>query len=82
MVKYIIRYVVSQVRLPSFSNYLNFLLQVDVHVCSDKSEYDRISFFHSYGDMGMILGLIARNSGLALGLKGLKVRPILLCFLH
>ncbi|KAF8195582.1 hypothetical protein BJ912DRAFT_957473 [Pholiota molesta] len=30
--------------------------QVDVHVCSDKSEYDRISFFHSYGDMGMILG--------------------------
>ncbi|KAF8903168.1 hypothetical protein CPB84DRAFT_1775029 [Gymnopilus junonius] len=47
--------------------------QVDVHVCSDKEEWDRIVFFHSYGDLGMILGLIARNSGLALGSKGLKL---------
>lgn len=30
-------------------------------------------FFHGYGDLGMILGLIAKNVGLALGSKGLKV---------
>jgi hypothetical protein len=47
--------------------------QVDVHVCADKTEWDRIRFFHAYGDMGMILGLLARNSGLHLGLHGLKV---------
>lgn len=47
--------------------------QVDVHVCADKAEWDRVVFFHAYGDLGMILGLIARNNGLALGTKGLKV---------
>lgn len=30
-------------------------------------------FFHSYGDLGMILGLLAKNNGLRLGLKGLEV---------
>lgn len=30
-------------------------------------------FFHGYGDLGMILGLIVKNVGLALGSKGLKV---------
>ncbi|KAJ7773064.1 hypothetical protein B0H16DRAFT_1511127 [Mycena metata] len=47
--------------------------QVDVHVCSDKAEWERIQFFNGYGDLGMIMGLIARNKGLALGSKGLKV---------
>ncbi|KAJ7637607.1 hypothetical protein DFH06DRAFT_1002532 [Mycena polygramma] len=47
--------------------------QVDVHVCSDKAEWERIHFFHGYGDLGMILGLVARNKGLALGSKGLKI---------
>ncbi|KAF9556738.1 hypothetical protein CPC08DRAFT_669482 [Agrocybe pediades] len=47
--------------------------QVDVHVCQDKSEWDRYFFFHAYGDFGMILGLIARNIGLHLGVKGLKM---------
>ncbi|KAF9483526.1 hypothetical protein BDN70DRAFT_990382 [Pholiota conissans] len=47
--------------------------QVDIHNCIDKAEYSRVSFFNSYGDLGMILGLIARNSGLALGVKGLKL---------
>ena len=46
--------------------------QVDVHVCSDKAEWESIHFFHGYGDLGMIFGLIARNKGLALGSKGLK----------
>ncbi|KAJ7022601.1 hypothetical protein C8F04DRAFT_1012287 [Mycena alexandri] len=47
--------------------------QVDVHVCSDKAEWERIQFFNGYGDLGMIMGLVARNKGLALGSKGLKV---------
>lgn len=47
--------------------------QVDINVCSDKAEWERIVFFHAYGDLGMILGLLARNHGLALGTKGLKV---------
>ncbi|KAJ7170574.1 hypothetical protein C8R43DRAFT_979893 [Mycena crocata] len=47
--------------------------QVDVHVCSDRAEWERIQFFHGYGDLGMIIGLVARNKGLALGSKGLKV---------
>ncbi|KAJ7494617.1 hypothetical protein B0H11DRAFT_1802070 [Mycena galericulata] len=47
--------------------------QVDVHVCSDKEEWARIDFFHGYGDLGMIMGLVARNKGLALGSKGLKI---------
>jgi hypothetical protein len=54
--------------------------QVDVHVCSDKAEWERIHFFHGYGDLGMILGLVARNKGLALGSKGLKV--LLDLYLH
>ncbi|KAF7312354.1 hypothetical protein MIND_00248500 [Mycena indigotica] len=48
--------------------------QVDVHVCADKAEWERIHFFHGNGDTGMILGLLARNNGLTLGTKGLKAR--------
>jgi hypothetical protein len=47
--------------------------QVDVNVCPDKDEWERVMFFHSYGDLGMILGLMARAYGLSLGTKGLKV---------
>ncbi|KAJ7716823.1 hypothetical protein DFH07DRAFT_934130 [Mycena maculata] len=47
--------------------------QVDVHVCTDKAEWERIQFFHGYGDLGMIMGLVARNKGLHLGSKGLKI---------
>lgn len=47
--------------------------QVDVNVCADKEEWDNIMFFHSYGDLGMILGVLARAHGLSLGTKGLKV---------
>ena len=47
--------------------------QVDVHVCADQDEWDRIVFFHGFGDLGMILGLIARNCGFSLSTKGLKV---------
>lgn len=48
--------------------------QVDVHPCDDMRELEAINFFNSYGDMGMILGVIARGVGLHLGAKGLRVR--------
>ncbi|KAJ6607397.1 hypothetical protein B0H10DRAFT_2072158 [Mycena sp. CBHHK59/15] len=54
-------------------NQQDIFYQVDVHVCSDKAEWERIHFFHGYGDLGMIMGLVARNKGLALGSKGLKI---------
>jgi hypothetical protein len=47
--------------------------QVDVHLCADEDEWDRVVFFHGFGDLGMIMGLIARNCGFSLGTKGLKV---------
>lgn len=47
--------------------------QVDVNVCTDKEEFERRMFFHAYGDLGMIMGLIGRNAGLALGEKGLRI---------
>lgn len=52
----------------------NQYYQVDVHVCEDRYEWDSIIFFHGYGDLGMILGLLARSVGLSLGTKGLKVQ--------
>jgi hypothetical protein len=48
-------------------------LQVDVHVCEDEAEFKRILFFHSYGDMGMLMGLVAKGVGLHMGTKGLEV---------
>ncbi|TFK40775.1 hypothetical protein BDQ12DRAFT_680008 [Crucibulum laeve] len=47
--------------------------QVDVHVCTNKPEWERIRLFHSYGDFGMILGLLVRNTGMKLGEKGLEM---------
>ncbi|KDQ62439.1 hypothetical protein JAAARDRAFT_30349 [Jaapia argillacea MUCL 33604] len=51
-------------------------IQVDVHVCADKEEWERIVLFHSFGDLGMILGVLAKSGGLQLGTKGLKVHNI------
>jgi len=48
--------------------------QIDITYCCDEAELKRIIFFQSYGDLGMILGLLARAIGLSLGLHGLKVR--------
>ncbi|KAL0961063.1 hypothetical protein HGRIS_006050 [Hohenbuehelia grisea] len=47
--------------------------QVDVHVCADLGEWKNFAFFHAYGDLGMILGLIARNNGYLLSPKGFKI---------
>ncbi|KAJ7816749.1 hypothetical protein B0H14DRAFT_2602426 [Mycena olivaceomarginata] len=51
-----------------------------MHVCADKAEWEHIHFFHGNGNLGIILGLVARNKGLALGSKGLKILPNL--YLH
>jgi hypothetical protein len=50
------------------------MVQVDIHVCEDRAELERIRFYHSYGDLGMIVGVIARGVGFHLGTAGLKVR--------
>lgn len=50
--------------------------QVDVRVCTDSNELHRTVAFNSYGDLGMILGSIARASLLAFGTNGLKVHII------
>ena len=49
-------------------------VQVDVHMCDEVPQFERVVFFHGYGDLGMILGCLARSVGLRLGEHGLKVR--------
>lgn len=51
-------------------------VQVDVHLCPDVEDFERVVFFHGYGDLGMIMGALARSVGLQLGSKGLKVRTV------
>lgn len=51
----------------------NRFVQVSVESCTSESEYHRIMCFRAYGDLGMILNLLARTHGLSLGCKGLKV---------
>ncbi|KZV86999.1 hypothetical protein EXIGLDRAFT_213374 [Exidia glandulosa HHB12029] len=48
-------------------------VQVDVNKCASVEEFERVVFFHAYGDLGMILGLIARSYGMSLGQNGLKI---------
>lgn len=51
----------------------NDFYQIDVQVCNDYDDWERAVFFGSYGDVGMILGLMARPYGLSMGRNGLKV---------
>lgn len=53
-------------RLPEY-------IQVDVYICEDAAEFERVHFCHSYGDLAMILGLMARSLGLSFGTSGIKV---------
>ncbi|XP_006462523.1 hypothetical protein AGABI2DRAFT_193648 [Agaricus bisporus var. bisporus H97] len=46
--------------------------QVDVNVCASKDEWERTIFFNSFGDLGMIIGLLVNNAGLHFSNKGLK----------
>lgn len=50
--------------------------QVDVEVCATMEEWERVVLFNSYGDVGMILGLMVRPHGLSFGRNGIKVRGI------
>ncbi|KAH8825268.1 hypothetical protein DL96DRAFT_1612564 [Flagelloscypha sp. PMI_526] len=57
--------------------------QVDVHPATDEAEARRIVFFNSYGDLGMIMGLIAANNGLKLSPHALRMpngiwKPVIL----
>ncbi|KII86880.1 hypothetical protein PLICRDRAFT_113718 [Plicaturopsis crispa FD-325 SS-3] len=49
---------------------------VDVHVCQDKDEWERVLFFHGYGDLGMMMAALVRPHGMSLGTKGLKISPM------
>ncbi|KAH9841529.1 uncharacterized protein C8Q71DRAFT_700317 [Rhodofomes roseus] len=51
----------------------NTHFQVDVNVCADREDWERTVFLHSYGDTGMILGVIGRGAGLSFGIGGLKL---------
>lgn len=47
--------------------------KVVVHECQDETEFCCAQFYLSFGDLGMIMSLMARTHGFVLGLKGLKV---------
>ncbi|KAI0345749.1 hypothetical protein BDW22DRAFT_1353334 [Trametopsis cervina] len=51
----------------------NVYHQVDIRVCADADEFQRIVFFSSYGDLGMIIGLLAKASDLSYGSSGLRL---------
>lgn len=61
-------------RDPSTTDVDREYVQVDVHLCPDVEDFDRVVFFHGYGDIGMIMVALSRSVGLQLGSKGLKVR--------
>lgn len=48
--------------------------QIDINICKSKERWANVVSFNSYGDLGMILGLLACASKLAFGSSGLKVR--------
>ena len=50
--------------------------QVDVSVCGDVQELERVVLFTSYGDMGIILSTLAASVGLTFGHNGLRVRTL------
>lgn len=61
------------VAMPESSPSERAYVQIDVHKCATVAEFDRVVFFHGYGDLGMMLGLLARSYGLSLGQNGLKI---------
>ena len=48
-------------------------VQVDVNIRKDAHDWENVMIFHSYGDLGMIMGRLAASVGLHLGELGLKV---------
>lgn len=51
----------------------NIYCQVDVKICDDEEEAERIVVFHGYGDLGIIIGAMAKNYNLLVNHHGLKV---------
>jgi hypothetical protein len=49
-------------------------IQIDLHFCEDIESWKSRILFQSYGELGMILGMMARNVGLTWTPAGLKVR--------
>lgn len=74
------RYVVSGLNPEKHINHLAVMaaegkfVQVNVEVCQDELEFDRIVFIQSHGDLGKMLSVLARAHGLSLGPEGLQVR--------
>ncbi|CDO77130.1 hypothetical protein BN946_scf184657.g5 [Trametes cinnabarina] len=48
-------------------------LQVDVNVSADNAQLERKAFYSSYGDLGLLLGLLAQSAGLSFSIYGLKL---------
>jgi hypothetical protein len=48
-------------------------IQVDVNIRKDSQDWENAMIFHSYGDLGMIVGRLAASVGLHVGELGLKV---------
>ncbi len=57
-------------------------VQVDVNIRKDMQDWENVMIFHSYGDLGMIMGRLAASVGLHLGELGLKVSRSYLVTLH
>ena len=49
-------------------------IQVDLHFCEDLETWKSRTLFQSYGELGMILTMLARTVGLTWTSSGLKVR--------
>ncbi|KAH9997866.1 hypothetical protein BJV77DRAFT_1148089 [Russula vinacea] len=48
-------------------------VQVDVNIRKDEKDWENVMIFHSYGDLGMIMGRLAASVGLHWGSLGLKM---------
>ena len=56
--------------------------QVDVRVCDNEQMLDCLAIFHGYGDLGIIIGAIAKSHGLLVNHHGLKVIIASAHYLH
>ena len=51
-------------------------IQVDLHFCEDLGSWESRILFQSYGELGMILGMLAKTVGLTWSVAGLKVSDL------
>ena len=58
-------------------------IQIDLHFCEDIESWNSRILFQSYGELGMILGMLARTVGLTWTVAGLKagdpMSPVFAC---